>query len=206
MLVLEHNKSLIDSETSTLELELISGTVIEDQGRITETHVSGGGGSTGNNGYISPVSSMNVTTHTFWIREESGKETLISIEKKSLPIKTGHKITLLRSKGRWVYYINHTSTDIGTLCDLSHLKSSAKTYQWFDISVSIAGVLIGMSIGETWIAAIPGFFIVYTAAILIIVKKRTQEVRKKLPAILKEFAQKIDDEKKGKYEAVDKSV
>lgn len=198
MLVLEHNKSLLgwlnpSSKSPAIELELISGTVIEDQGKTTETHISGGGGSTGEYGYIEPVQSNNVTTHTFWIKEESGIETLISIERKTLAIRKGHKISLLKNKERWIYLVNHTSKDISSLCNLDHLRKQTGNLSFF---LGIAGGLIGMEIGGAWYAGVAGFLLTQTAAFLIIDRNEIRKVRKNLPAVLKEFAQEIDLEQK----------
>ena len=112
-----------------IETYKIRGEVI-DSSKQEVTHVQGGGGG-GSGGNVAPVriSSYTTTKHEFWIKREDGIEDNYYINDSNLPLRTGHKITILQSglKGSTAHYpvfvVNHT---IGT----SHFISHGGTFEY----------------------------------------------------------------------------
>lgn len=96
----------------------VTGEVI-GQNKYSETHVSssgGGGVVTNRGGYVSApqVHSRAITNHEFWIKKEDGSEMSVQLSDVDIPLREGHKITLIGSrlsdqkKGPWAVLVNHS--------------------------------------------------------------------------------------------------
>ncbi len=124
-----------------------TGEVIS-QNKYSETHVSssGGGGSVGpNGGYVSAptVHSRIVTKHEFWIRKEDGSEESIQLSNCDVPLREGHKITLILAgykggnHGYYTVLVNHSANKHWFLENAASLNNrllkidvlSAKSFQ-----------------------------------------------------------------------------
>ena len=107
----------------TLVFRQYTGAVL-DTSKWSETHVSGGGGGGmsfhGGQGKTAPVSigSSTSTQHDIWIKdEETGKDRPIQLSGVDMPLRTGHRITVIsvaerrdgKEPGDWWYamVVNH---------------------------------------------------------------------------------------------------
>jgi len=112
-----------------IKFERVSGTVLDHE-RNSETHVSsyGGGGYVGSyGGHVSAaqVESHVTTTDDFWIEDEHGNETHITLINKNVPLRVGQKISIYNmswsgaTTGGRILLINHSDGNIYKLMDSS---------------------------------------------------------------------------------------
>jgi hypothetical protein len=98
----------------------VTGIVLGGQEKRSETHVSssGGGGYVGKNGgHVSAaqVHSTVTTKHEFWIELEDGTEKAVQLSGCDIPLKEGHKITLVsvnkskRNREFYTFLVNHNT-------------------------------------------------------------------------------------------------
>jgi len=116
--------SYLNIQNRTYAFSKITGTV-QDSGisKVVKTHTysSGGGGnitiSNGNgSGHIDPIqiSSTNSVHQEFWLKAEDGSEHSIMLDDCDIPIKPGHKITMVTANlvnsndSWWAILVNHT--------------------------------------------------------------------------------------------------
>ena len=114
-------KSLFHKNTE-IAFSSVTGTVLDGQEKRSETHISssGGGGYVGQSGgrVSAPTIHSSVTTkHEFWIELENGTEKAIQLSGCDIPLKTGHKITLVsvdkskKSEKFYTFLVNHNTKE-----------------------------------------------------------------------------------------------
>lgn len=133
-----------------VELELVSGTVIQTDGERSQMHISGGG----SNGYggIDAISSSITTTTSFWIKTSSGKEIPVKAN-QSVALRPGHKVWLLKVKGKddWVLIINHTIEETQLLCKPTYLRRPVDPFPPLIIVPSIAFLFAWPDFDGNWL-------------------------------------------------------
>ena len=102
------------------EFWALTGEVLSTN-KLNETHVSSSGGG----GHVDPqygghvaaaqVSSVVITTHEFWLKEEDGTEQAVQLRGKNIPLAVGQKVTLIagsvlgEDQGYYVVLYNHNA-------------------------------------------------------------------------------------------------
>lgn len=201
MEIIEENGEIkLDRGSDKLPLELFTGMVIEDQGRLSETHVSGGGGYVGpNGGHMSDVTSTVVTSHKFWLKTDGGKELSVELPGSNVPIRVGHKISLLRNHHRWVLLINHTTEASNELCGLERLSRLPSTF----VTLVVPFILVATYpfwTGEQFYWTYAAFYMVVGISIMHSVQTMYHQsiAKQKLPDVLLKYAKKVFHQEKNK--------
>ncbi|WP_136799653.1 hypothetical protein [Desulfosediminicola ganghwensis] len=117
-----------------------TGAVLGDQKKYSKTYVSSSGGE----GYVGPnggvveaaqVSSSVSTKHEFWIRKEDGTEKSIQLSDCDIPLREGHKITVVAmgpindKSGYFTLLINHSANTHHTINSADNLNGLFKIDQ-----------------------------------------------------------------------------
>jgi len=125
-------------KNNEIEFKTITGEVL-DSDKFSETHVSsrgGGGIITPYGGTVSStkIRSQSVTNHEIWLKLDDGSEKSFKIYNKDVPLRIGHKVTMVVSeeigtgcKRNTIMY-NHTSNQHWLL------KSAKELNLYFNIS------------------------------------------------------------------------
>jgi len=142
----------------------VTGIVLGGQEKRSETHVSssGGGGYVGKHGgHVSaPTIHSSVTTkHEFWIKLEDGTEKPIQLSGCDIPLKEGHKITLVsvnKSKRNYEFYtflVNHNSKETYDIKTGDVINATFRFANVYPFTSVFLGVLTGIGasvVDQSW--------------------------------------------------------
>ncbi|SHH32946.1 hypothetical protein [Ferrimonas marina] len=139
---------LFNHRKRTLEFWARTGEVLSQE-KHSQTHVSGSGTVHEGNGQIN-IHSETTTTQEIWIRDDQGKEHQINLINKSVPMRPGHRVTVLfagrtdKGFGYPARVINHTTGKQYTAANGHELNGKIKIDQLTGKSLLIAGAAWGL--------------------------------------------------------------
>ena len=169
----------------------IKGDVL-DTNKFSETHVSSYAGS---KDHAPTVSSTTITTHEFWVREESGKEKSVTIIDRNVPLRAGHNVSVLYAGSKHgkmpVAIANNTTGERSVIYKakkINKLLLDKSTYGTQVFCTLFFGYLIGIFTGDSIV-----FWAVFGTAVLSIIVKGLQLAisKRKLDAHIAELAKTI---------------